>query len=519
MAKKNAVAAVIDIGSNEIRLHLAQANSLTGDKKLESINYLESLSYHLSLGRDTFHEGKLSFEKADEACEVIKNYLHVAKGYGVRNVKTIAGTAMREASNSSYIVDQIKIKTGVNVNITDELQEKINIYKLMTHYAEDLLKKSAVIVYIGTGSIGISLFTDGKMPRTWNIGTGSLRMSEMFGDLQEYSHEYHRLINDFLEGYTYNLTTDLPKGIKNFIVSGQEIEDIIKLTSISPVNVNEPFFSISRAEFEALYNRIKQKRIDSIANELGLNRERAASLLPAVCIYKNLLDFTEADTITASRFLPLDGVLFEMLHPKRFQSITKRFERGTIHSVQEIMQRMGQDKTHSEIVKEFAVTFFDKLKKIHGLEPRDKLLLITAAYLHDIGKCVNVQDHNLTSYEMVKRFDIVGLNQHEKEIVAFICRYHSGYEIEKIEPFFAELNKETQVRISKLTALIRLADALDRSHVPKFSKVSVTMEGSQLIVTVTSKENALLEKWAFESKGRFFAEVFGIRAVLKVKRR
>ena len=520
MRKKSPVAAVIDIGSNELRLHIAQTvpQPASVDKNQFAVQYLENLSYPMSLGRDTFHAGKLSFDKADKACEVIKNYMHVAKGYGVRNVRTVASTAMREATNADYIIDQIKIKTGVNVVVTDDLEEKGYIYKLLAHYADELLKKSAVIVYIGTGSIGVSLFVDGKMPRSWNIGTGSLRLSEMFGDLQEYTREFYRMMEKYLAGYTRHLSSDLPDGISHFIVSGQEVDVIAKLAMDHVPHFGEPLFQMTKEEFEQLYERIKRKSTGSIAIEYGLTPERAETLLPAVCIYKNLLDSTHAKTITASRLLPMDGVLFEMLHPKRFQTIGKRFDKGTTQSALEIMKRHNGSMEHGELVREFALMFFDKLRKLHGLEVRDKLLLIVAAYLHDIGKCVNVNDHNLTSYEMVRRSDIVGLTQIEKEIVALICRYHSGGGVDLGEYYYSALDSHTKVRVSKLTALLRLADALDRGNVEKFSRIDVKLSDTVLVVTVSTDVNIALEKWSFEMKGRFFAEVFGIKAELRVKR-
>jgi len=516
MPKKVQTAAVIDIGSNELRLHIAQA----AKTETEAVKYLESLSYPLSLGRDTFHAGKMSFDKIDKACEVIKNFLQAAKGYGVRNVRTIAGTAMREAENVDFILDQIKIKTGVDVHVIDDLEEKRHIYKLLIFHAEDFLKKSAVIVYIGTGSMGVSLFVDGKMPRTWNIRVGSLRMSELFGDLQEFTREFYRLMEEYLAGITYKLRNELPEGIKHFIVSGPEIELIAKLAipeGTPPFGV--PLFEIPRADFEAFYEKIKRKTSDRIAADYGLDDSMAESLLPAACIYQNLLNCTNASEITASRMLPCDAILFEMLYPKRFASIDKRLDKGTVLSARELALRHGSDISHLEQVREFALMIFDKIKKLHGLGNRDKLLLTAAALLHDIGEFVNPLDHHKISYEMVRRSDIVGLTQGEHEIVALLCRYHSGAAVPDLEePCYSNLDSSTKVRVSKLAAMLRLADSLDRSHTQKCRNIDVKLSDNVLNITAQTDTNAALEQWSFREKGRFFAEVFGIKAVLKIKK-
>jgi len=518
MHKKPHIAAVIDIGSSELRLHIAQATFASGEKEQETVEYLENLSYPLSLGRDTFHAGKLSFDKVDKACEIIKNFIHVARGYGVRNVTTVASTAIREAANADYVTDQIKIKTGIEVRVIDDLEEKRHIYKLLTHYAEESLKKSAIIVYIGTGSMGVNLFVDGKILRTWNIRVGSLRMGELFGQLQEFTRDFYRLVEEYLADFTYKLRHELPEGIKHFIVSGQEIDLIAKLAMAEVPCLSQPLFEIPRQDFETLYDTIKRKTTDRISADFGLDADKADTLLPAACIYQGLLGCTDAKMITVSRMLPCDGLLFELLFPKRVSVIDKRFDKGTTYSAMELARRHGANMAHVDIVLGFSLMIYDKIKKLHGLGRRDKLLLTVASILHDIGECINTLDHHKISYEIVRHADIVGLTQSEQEIVALICRYHTMAAPDLKEVCYQVINTETKVRVSKLAAMLRLADSLDRSHTQKYSRIDVKLCDTALTVTIHTDANVSLEQWSFAEKGRFFAEVFGIKAELRVKK-
>ncbi|MCC8097472.1 MAG: phosphatase, partial [Eubacterium sp.] len=100
------ITAVIEIASNELRLKI-------GEKKGEGYKLVESLSYPLSLGRDTFHYGKISFESICKAAEIINGFLQVSREYGVEHISAIATTAVREAANKEYVLDQIKVKTGL----------------------------------------------------------------------------------------------------------------------------------------------------------------------------------------------------------------------------------------------------------------------------------------------------------------------------------------------------------------------------------------------------------------------
>jgi len=514
--KKPQTAAVIDIGSNELRLHIAQAVTA---QESETVNYLENLNYPLSLGRDTFHTGKISFEKVDKACEVIKGFLNVAKGYGIRNVYTIACTALREAANREYVLDQIKIKTGISVHVMDDLEEKRHIYKLLTHYAEGYLKKSAVMVYIGTGSIGVNLYIDGKMPRTWNIRVGSLRMSEMFGNLQDFTRDFYRLMEEYLSGYFYKLEEELPEGIRRFIVSGQEsglISGLI-MHEKEAQQQGKPLFEVERGVFDSFYDTIKHQTTDRIVIDYDIAVDKAETVLPAACICQKLLSCTDAKTIIASHLLPCDAILFQMLYPKRFSVVDKRLDKDTVLSAKEIARRYGANLAHGDIVRSYAATIFSKIKKLHGLGVRDRLLLDASAYLHDIGECINSLDHHLISYEMVKRVDIVGLTQAEQEMAALICRFHSG--TPDLKSFYYNvIPTETKVRVSKLAAMLRLADSIDRSHSQKSLNLEVKLSDNALIITVNTRENFVLEKWAFAEKSRFFEEVFGIKAEMRVKK-
>jgi exopolyphosphatase/guanosine-5'-triphosphate,3'-diphosphate pyrophosphatase len=477
---------------------------------------LESLHYPLSLGRDTFQAGKMRFDKVDKACEIINNFLIAAKSYGVRYIRTVANTAAREATNIDYILDQIKIKTGVSVEVLDDLEEKNHIYRLLTHYSDENLKQSALMVYIGTGNIGVSLMENGRMPRTWNIPVGSLRMGELFGQLQEYTRDFHRLLEEYLIEFTHQVAAEIPDGVAHFIVCGQEIDIIAGLTG---AGLNEkPLFAMPREHLLDLYENIKRKTPERIATEFDLPIERADALLPAASVYQYLLSLTQAQTLMASRMLPCDAILFDTLYPKRFAMIDKRLMRSTEMCVRILAERYKTNLEHGKQVRDFSLAIFDKLRKLHGLGIRDKLLLASAAMLHESGEFVNNHDHHLHSYNMVRASDIVGLSVEETEIVALICFYHSSLAPSENDLCYAALERAEKVRVSKLVALLKLADALDSSYNQKFSNMDAKLTDGVLIITVNTQTNTALEQWAFAEKGQFFAEVFGLKAQLKVRK-
>ena len=510
MPKKERVelAAVIDIGSSELRLKTAQFAKAR-------IKYLESLTYPLALGRDTFSSRKIGFDKVDKACEIIRNFLMIIREYGITNVRVVSTTAVREAENIDYFLDQVKIKTGVNITVLDDMEEKLYIYKLITRLLKDDAKNSALMVHIGSGNIGLSILEDSRIQFTQNIKVGSLRISEMFGDMQEYSSEFYVVLEEYLHSFTDTLETAVPGDTKHFIVSGTEIAVASELIGGEKKGV---FSSLPKDKFLEFYEEAKLKTAERSAADFNISPEKAEVLFPAMCIFHNLLQLTQAENITAADITLSDAILYEMLCPGEFEALNKDFGKNTILSAMALAKKYDAMESHYRHVEKFAVKIFDKMKKLHGLGYREKLLLQAAAIMHDAGKFVNISRHHIHSYDIITGSNITGLSQLETRIVANLARYHS-YEVPSpADDSYARLNLYNRVLVSKLSAILRVADALDRSHMQKFGDIDVKVIDTELLINISTDKNIDLEQWSVAEKGAFFEEVFGIKAVIRQKK-
>jgi len=510
MPKKERVefAAVIDIGSSELRLKTAQFSKTR-------IKYLESLTYPLGLGRDTFSSRKIGFDKVDKTCEIIRNFLMITREYGITDIRVVATTAVREAANMDYFLDQVKIKTGFSIHVLDDMEEKLYIYKLLTRLLKEDVKSSALMVHIGSGNIGLSILENGRIRFTQNIKVGSLRISEMFGNIQEYSNEFYIVLEEYLHSFTDTLETVIPENTKHFVVSGTEIALTSELIGASKKGI---FTMLPKDKFLAFYDEIKFKTTERAAADFHITAEKAEVLFPSMCIFHNLLRFTQAEDMMAADITLSDAILYEMLCPQEYAVIDKDFSKNTLLSAVALAKKYDAMESHYKQVDNFAVKIFDKMKKLHGLGAREKLLLQTAAILHDIGKYININRHNLHSFDMITGADITGLSQLETEIVANLVRYHSHEVPSPLDTNYTRLDLYNRVLVSKLTAILRLADALDRSHTQKFDEIDVRITDEELVISISTDKNIDLEQWSFMDKGAFFEEVFGIQAVIRQKK-
>ena len=69
----------------------------------------------------------------------------------------------------------------------------------------------------------------------------------------------------------------------------------------------------------------------------------------------------------------------------------------------------------------------------------------------------------------------------------------------------------------KLTAILRVATGLSRSTRKSYQTIKSVIKDRELVITVSSKDDLVLEKGLFFERADTFEEVFGLRPVLKIK--
>ena len=172
------------------------------------------------------------------------------------------------------------------------------------------------------------------------------------------------------------------------------------------------------------------------------------------------------------------------------------------------------------MMEHLALTIFDKMKSVHGLDRRERLLLQIAVLLHDCGKYINMAQSSACSYNIIMATEIIGLSHAEREMVANVVRFNSSLFMSYEELAAGSLlDREEYLIIAKLTAILRVANALDRSHKQKIKDIKVSMKGGHTMqILVDTVEDLTLEQALFREKAEFFEEVYSIRPVLKAKK-
>ena len=188
----------------------------------------------------------------------------------------------------------------------------------------------------------------------------------------------------------------------------------------------------------------------------------------------------------------------------------------TVQYVLEMAYRYNpQDVTHMEQDAYLATTIFRLTRALHELPQEYEELLEYAALLHDIGYFYGYTGHHKAAYRMIQASDIPGLDKREKAIVANVARYHRGARPKLEHKGLAALSEEDREIITKLGAILRLADGLDRSHTNAVEDLECKIVGSHVIFTLHPPQGNEIERWAGHKKSRFFQEVFDVTIELR----
>ncbi len=202
-----------------------------------------------------------------------------------------------------------------------------------------------------------------------------------------------------------------------------------------------------------------------------------------------------------------DGIAMDYGIRKKKVSGKYDFNADILNEVRGISKRYKGNSAHIQFIKEIALQIFDETKKIHGLSGKERLLLELAAMLHDCGKYISIHDAAECSYHIIMATEIIGLSHREREMLAEIVKYNT-----------VKMPAGMNLTVIKLTAILRVANALDRSHKQKMSDCRLELKGRELMIHTKTKEDITLEKGLFVDKAEFFEEVYGIKPVIKQKK-
>ena len=488
MNKKNVpnTGAVIEIGTNHVKLRVSQL--VKG--KTQTLDYLE---YPVSLGQDVYGSGSVSFESLRELSSALSKFSAALLSYNIDKPRVVSCTTLLEAKNRALVADQLRVRNGLDVEILGSSQEKAYIFSEMLHQlAQEELAGNTFAAYIGSGSIGLAVFDGEKALYFQNIPVGTRKLYDVLGELRRQAQDFHFIIEEYMQALLGRMNlSGIP--LKNLVLTGSRIEQIAKLCGAKKAG---GLYRIEAQRLQALYESLRAMTDGAIAARYGIPERQAALLYTAVFLYRGLMDFCpQAVEILAPPVDISQGVARQMLNPKAGPEWVAFLRQNALSCAQTAAQ------------------LFDRLKKLHGLPASKRLILELAAVLHSCGSFVSARQHSRCTFDIIRGMDLFGLSAQEVLEVALVA---GGPGVD-LDAEAAGLPQGERITISKLSAIFRLANALDKSHQGKLRNLKASLDEDRVLLKAESSKNTLLERWAFEQAAGYFKDVFGLSPELAVK--
>ncbi len=508
----NRLVSVIDIGSTAIRLVILEMD--------EKGNYqrIDRASRPLGLGRDVFISKIIRPESMMTAVHVLSGFSELLKTWKLSPEDTyvVATSAIREAWNRDIFVDRVRTKTGFKVQIIDGVEENHLTYIAVLHAVENLRgsfsRANSIIMEVGGGSTEIMILYRGKMQAAQSLKVGTVRMEQQIQNNQT----AHVFMEEYLrEQFKRHLgrlqaNTDL-KRIRYFIMVGGDARNAAHHVGRAE---GEHYSIIKRQDFLDFVGHVLKKNVEELVGYLNITYNEAEGLVPALIIYMIFLEETHAREILVPDVSIREGVLLRNVLGQG-ANLDSNFAKQVVASATNLALKYNVDQKHSKKVRDLSLALYDQLQNEHGLGHRERLYLEVSALLHDIGYFINQSGRHKHGQYIVANSEIFGLSRGETDIISNVVRYHRRAKPLNSHLEFGALSREQRLIVMKLAAILRIADALDRSHRQNFGDLTLEIDGSTILISGSGHRDMSIERYGLGLKAGLFEDVFGYKVVLR----
>ncbi len=503
--------AVIDIGATSIRMAIAEIS------KAGSVRTLDTLVQSVDLGRDTFVNRRLSRKSIEKSAAILQQYQRVLQEYGITSpddVRVVATSAVREASNRLAFTDRLFIVTGFAVEPIDSAEVNRITYMgvtpdLMSH--SELADSRCVVIEVGGGSTEMLIVRGGNVLHSETFRLGSLRLRQTLEAVRASATRHRPLMESHIRRTLVQISehVDTDSAIQ-LVALGGDIRFAAR-------QLLEDWDGSSLAELPTddlakFTDEIVTLEEDAIVQRFGASFIEAETLAPALLAYTMTAKNFGLSKLFVSDTNLRDGLLHDMAVGG---SWTAEFRNQIVRSAISLGRRFDFDEMHARHVAELSRKLFDQLQPEHRLDTRHEVVLYVAALLHEIGMLINVRSNHKHALYVIRHSELFGLSQDELLQVGLVVRYHRRASPQSSHEGYGTLGREARVMVSKLAAILRLAIALDDTRSGRIREIECLREGKQLVIHVPGVDDVSLEQLAMRQNSGLFRDVFGLPVLLQ----
>jgi exopolyphosphatase / guanosine-5'-triphosphate,3'-diphosphate pyrophosphatase len=520
---RNLKLAAIDIGSNSIKLAVADAADS------HSFAVVTRERDVIRLGYETLRKGRLSRSAIERATSCIQRFKTIAETHQTDAIVAVATASVREADNAAQFINEVEQQTGLRVEILSGIEEA-RLIGLAASHGCSLKGATNINIDIGGGSTEISLFRNGTPLSLFSLKLGAVRLTERYfhsdppkpkavANLKAEVHAaFERPRRELRQAQWQEAS-----GTSGTILSiGAALREIASNTGPhgKPQAVQPGETDIPLSRLAALNAKLASLDSAGRRNLARLTSQRADIIVAGSYILEEAMRALGINVIRTCDWALREGVIIDSLREWEDESRPPApdFAHQKLRAVHAVGRRFGYEETHARQVAKLAEHIFESVAGGENLTRHHLTLLLAAALLHDIGYHIAHDSHQKHALYLITNSELTGFSEAERAVIANIARYHRGSAPRKRHPEYRALNVPDREIVCKLGGIVRLADALDRSHASRVHDLRCHSKSGSLHIELLSNsdcENELLE---VERKRQLFEHAFNRSLSFSVRR-
>ncbi|MFZ4764356.1 MAG: hypothetical protein ACOYMN_05335 [Roseimicrobium sp.] len=500
-------AAIIHFGASGATLLVGE---LGKNSALTVLDYLEK---PLPLARDIFRSGVVSRGVMEQAAAILRNFQHSLDEYAVpaANVRCFTTNILSEATNHEIFLNRMQVTCGTRVELIDDGDMTRLIYQTTVRLLKSnpqIANGNTLVSHIGPGNTRALHFQKGRIQGYTSYRLGIFRTREAVAGTASGAAQQLLHIEEQIRGVVDSVAMDYSGAKVDFHVAiGAEIQ------SAAPhiVKPAQGACFITLQELEKFTESLAAMTADAIVRRLHLHYSGSEAMVAALQTNLALARrFNDKVLVVPEGDFHRDLLMDLLAHNPQ----TRMFQDEVLQAARDIGKKFHTDRKHGEHVAMFAQRIFTELQPLHGLEPKHELLMRVAAILHEVGMFVSPREHHKHSLYLILNTEIFGLSAKDRTLVALFARYIRRYNPDPSHDHFSDLAREDRMTVVKLASILRIADALDRSHSQRIKDIRLKRDAETLHIEALGVNDVTVEQIALNTKRDLFQEIFGCEVVL-----
>ena len=512
------VVGFIDIGTNSVRLLVV---SIEANGAYSTITQQKEV---VRLGERSFADKRLQPAAMDRAVLVCRHFAELSRLHGAEEIVAVATSATRDARNQTEFTERVRKEAGFEVRVISGKEEARLIYRGAVRNLE-LEDRQAVFIDIGGGSTEVTVGDQRQHLFMDSLSLGAIRLTGMFADTIDFGGsvtpaEYKQLRQYVRYSASHTVHQALEYRIDAAFGTSGTILTLAAIAHRTGPETAGPEGSLTFADLKRVAALLCSVGLAERQSIPGLSADRADIIIAGAAILHDAdaRSGRARDPGTARR-MGCAKVCWWTTWSARASGRSASDLSVRERSVFQLGRACRFDEAHGCSVARFAELLFDSAADagLHRLGPHERELLRYAALLHDIGTFLSYSNHHRHSYYLIRNADLLGFDQADTALVAVIALFHRKSPPNARQPEFAALDATSRSTVRMLSALLRLAESLDRSRSGTVTDARlVSAPDGHLVLDLTADSDAQLEMWGLENRGKAIEKAFGRRIEVRL---